>query len=109
MTEQIQDELIARDLQLNLSGAQVGQVLTRRVAVRVTDADGLVDTAELLMRIHITPVEDDDFPPICRVKPWLPQCQEPLERVAGLRRGEPSRRSVESALLAFDRREKSHR
>ncbi len=78
----------------NLAGVQVGQVLTRRVAVRVTDADNLVDTAEFLVRIHITP-EDDDFPPVCRVKPWLPQCQDPLERAARLRRGEPAVRQVE--------------
>jgi hypothetical protein len=71
----------------NLAGAQVGQVLTRRVAVRVTDADSLVGSAELIVRIHVTP-EDDDFPPVCRVKPWLPQCQEPLARAASLRRRE---------------------
>jgi hypothetical protein len=71
----------------NLAGAQVGQVVTRRVAVRVTDADGLVGSAELIVRIHVTP-EDDDFPPVCRVKPWLPQCQEPLAHTIRSRRKE---------------------
>ncbi len=71
----------------NLAGAQVGQVLTPRVAVRVTDADGLVGSAELIVRIHVTP-EDEDFPPVCRVKPWLPQCQEPLARATRSRRRE---------------------
>jgi hypothetical protein len=69
---------------VNLSGAEVGQVLTRRVAVRVTDADALVGSDEMIVRIHITP-DDDDFPPICRVRPWLPQCQESLERAVSLR------------------------
>lgn len=71
----------------NLAGAPVGQVVTRRVAARVTDADGLVGTAELIVRIHVTP-EDEEFPPICRVKPWLPQCQAALARAAGARRAE---------------------
>jgi hypothetical protein len=71
----------------NLAGAEVGQALTRRVAVRVTDADRLVGSDELIVRIHVTP-EDDDFPPVCRVRPWLPQCEEPLARAASLRRRE---------------------
>jgi hypothetical protein len=72
----------------NLTGAQVGEVLTRRVAVRVTDADNLVASSELIVRIHVTPADEDDFPPVCRVKPWLPQCQEPLARAARSRRRE---------------------
>lgn len=71
----------------NLAGAQVGEVPTRRVAVRVTDADNLVASSELIVRVHVTPAEDDGgFPPVCRVKPWLPQCQEPLASAARLRR-----------------------
>lgn len=73
----------------NLAGAQAGQVITRRVAVLVVDVDGLSGSAELIVRIHVTPADaDDDFPPICRVKPWLPQCQEPLARVLSSRRRE---------------------
>jgi hypothetical protein len=73
----------------NLGGAQAGQVITRRIAVVVVDVDGLSDSAELLVRIHVTPADvDDDFPPICRVKPWLPQCQEPLARATSSRRRE---------------------
>jgi hypothetical protein len=45
------------------------------VAVRVTDRDGLTARSEALVRIHVTD-PDDDIPPICRKKPWLPQCQE---------------------------------
>jgi hypothetical protein len=66
---------------LSLAGAQVGEVLTRRVAVLVVDADGLSASAELIVRIHVTPADTgDDFPPICKIKPWLPQCQEPMAR-----------------------------
>ena len=71
----------------NLAGAQAGEALTRRVAVRVTDADSLAGSAELIVRIYLTP-EDDGFPPVCRHKPWLPQCQEPMAHVASLRRRE---------------------
>ncbi len=76
----------------NLTGAEVGDTLTRRVALQVTDSDNLVATAEVLARVYITPPsdDDDDFPPVCRVKPWLPQCQEPLARAANLRRRELS-------------------
>lgn len=73
----------------NLAGAQVGQVITRRVAVLVVDVDGLSASAELIVRIHITPADTgDDFPPICRIKPWLPQCQEPMARAGRSRRRE---------------------
>jgi hypothetical protein len=73
----------------NLAGAQVGQVLTRRVAVLVVDVDGLSASAELIVRIHVTPADaDDDFPPICKIKPWLPQCQEPMARASRPRREE---------------------
>jgi hypothetical protein len=73
----------------NLAGAQVGQVMTRRVAVLVVDVDGLSASAELIVRIHVTPADpDDDFPPICRIKPWLPQCQEPMARASRPRREE---------------------
>jgi hypothetical protein len=74
------------NFRFNLAGAQVGQILTRRVAAQVTDVDGLVGSGETIVRIHITPADDDDgFPPICRNKPWLPQCQEPLARLVSSR------------------------
>ncbi|MFQ5627943.1 MAG: hypothetical protein ACE5I1_04215 [bacterium] len=61
-------------IDFNTSGASVGDVLTRRVAVRVTDEDGLVAQADMTVQIHVTDLLDDAIPPICRVKPWLPQC-----------------------------------
>lgn len=75
-------------MRFNLTGTQVDQVLTRRVSVQVTDADNLTASSELIVHIHITPADEDDFPPVCRVKPWLPQCQEPLARAARSRRRE---------------------
>jgi hypothetical protein len=73
------------NIRFNLGSTEAGQVLTRRVSVRVTDADGLAAQADELVSIFIVPGDDDNnFPPICKTKPWLPQCQAPL---AGLRSG----------------------
>ena len=74
--------------QFDTSGAQAGTVLMKRVAVLVVDSDGLRASAEILVRIHVIPPqnEDDDFPLVCRTKPWLPQCQEPMLRAASSRR-----------------------
>jgi hypothetical protein len=78
----------ATHINFSVIGAKAGDVVTRRVTVRVTDADDLIGLAELSVRIHVTPkeVDDDDFPNICLHKPWLPVCQEPMERAAGSRR-----------------------
>jgi hypothetical protein len=72
-------------IRFNLGSTQAGQVLTRRVSVRVTDADGLAAQADLAVSIHIVPKDDDNdhFPPICKSKPWLPQCQTPMARLRG--------------------------
>lgn len=71
------------DFKFNTAGTQGGQILTRRVAVLVVDADGLSASAEVFVRIHITPTGgDDDFPPVCKNKPWLPQCKEPMARLS---------------------------
>jgi hypothetical protein len=75
----------------NLADTHVGQIVTRRVAVLVVDTDGLSASAEMFVRIHITPADTNgDFPPICKMKPWLPQCQEPMARLARSRRKEPA-------------------
>jgi hypothetical protein len=75
----------------DLADAHVGQIVTRRVAVLVVDADGLSASGELFVRIHVTPADTDgDFPPICKIKPWLPQCQEPMARLARSRHKEPA-------------------
>jgi len=70
-------------IRFNLSGATPGQVVTKRVTVRVTDADNLSAEAEVMVRISITVADEDNLPPICRLKPWLPQCQEPMARLRG--------------------------
>jgi hypothetical protein len=70
-------------IRFNLGSSRAGQVLTRRVSVRVTDADGLAAEADVVVSIHIVPAEDDNFPPICKSKPWLPQCKAPMARLRG--------------------------
>ena len=53
-----------------------GDVQTMTVRVQVTDLDGVVANASLPVRLHVKSVEDDPLEdPICRVKPWLPQCR----------------------------------
>lgn len=61
-------------VRLNVAGAGPGDVRTRRVALRVTDTDNLTASAETTVNIHVIEIEEDT-PPVCRVKPWLPQCQ----------------------------------
>jgi hypothetical protein len=57
--------------------AEVGTVITRLVTADVTDLDGgrTLHAPPLSVRIHVTSLDDTGLPPICRVKPWLPQCQ----------------------------------
>ncbi len=62
-------------IDFDLSEAGPGSVQTRRVEVNVTDEDNLVAVNEALVRIHVTDLLEEDLPPVCRVKPWLPQCQ----------------------------------
>lgn len=62
----------------SLGATSAGQMLTRDVAVTVTDADGLVARDELTVSIRVTEPNDPADPsddPICLVRPWLPQCQ----------------------------------
>ena len=48
----------------------VGAVSEHRVTVRVTDVDGLTAVRTITVRISYEP----NGPPICRVKPYLPEC-----------------------------------
>jgi hypothetical protein len=64
------------NVRFDLGTVQAKQVLKRRLAVSVTDQDGLNAQAGLDVSIHITAtVDDGGVPPICRHKPWLPVCQ----------------------------------
>ncbi|MEO7454058.1 MAG: hypothetical protein ABIV13_04780 [Fimbriimonadales bacterium] len=49
------------------------QVINRKVQVRVTDADGLFAEDEITVRLRRV-THDPSLPPVCKVKPWLPQC-----------------------------------
>jgi hypothetical protein len=76
------------NFRFSLGNAQVGQV-TKRISVQVTDADGLTASADRMVSIFVTPADDDDFPPACKAKPWLPQCQESLARARKARERTP--------------------
>jgi hypothetical protein len=74
-------------IRFDVTGAQGGDVLTKRVSVSVTDVDDLIAEAEIVVRIDITFADDDDdLPPVCRVKPSLPQCNEPIRAAVERRR-----------------------
>jgi len=58
----------------NLPNLAVGQQVQRNVVARVTDADGITKTA--LQPVTLKRVTDSDpVSPMCKAKPWLPQCQ----------------------------------
>jgi hypothetical protein len=61
-------------VRFNTSGTDPGDILTKLVRLRVTDADDLVAQDDVTVRIHVT-VDTDDLPPVCKVKPWLPVCE----------------------------------
>jgi hypothetical protein len=60
-------------IRFNIGAARIGQVLTKRVHVRVTDRDGLDAEDELIVRIHVI-ASDPEIPIYCRKRPWLPNC-----------------------------------
>jgi len=53
--------------------AKPGGSFQRTVKVRVTDLEGSVATASLTVSIYVN--DSSDFPAICKIKPWLPECQ----------------------------------
>jgi hypothetical protein len=63
------------NIRFNLGQTQPGQVITRTLTVTVTDADGLSDSSSKEVKIYVPHELDDNLPPICRIKPYLPQCR----------------------------------
>jgi hypothetical protein len=59
--------------------------LVERIIVGSQDAPDVNAGAGATAQVHITS-SDDDIPPVCKAKPWLPQCEAPLARAASLRR-----------------------
>lgn len=49
-----------------------GDSFQRTLTVRVTDAEGTRVTASRMVTIFVN--ESGGLPPVCQVKPWLPQC-----------------------------------
>jgi len=54
--------------------AQPGDRLEFTVSVRVSDTDGSSVTASLMVSVAVSD-QSDGLPPVCKIKPWLPQCQ----------------------------------
>ena len=54
-----------------------GESFERTVSLRITDVEGSSVTASRSVTVFVN--EDDNLPPICQIRPWLPQCnpQEP--------------------------------
>jgi hypothetical protein len=52
--------------------APQGEAFERTVSVRVTDSEGSSVTASKIVTVFVN--EDDNLPPICQIRPWLPQC-----------------------------------
>jgi hypothetical protein len=54
--------------------ARAGDQFQRAVSVSTTDAEGLTASGStfFVFRIH---AEQEDIPPVCKKKPWLPNCQ----------------------------------
>ncbi|MGH8734829.1 MAG: hypothetical protein ACREVB_14165, partial [Burkholderiales bacterium] len=61
----------------DLAGTKAGEIVASDVRLRVTDADGLVAESAAAVRIHVTPGPDEPAgpSPICKRRPWLPECQ----------------------------------
>jgi hypothetical protein len=59
----------------DLTGVPDNVVVMRDVSVQVTDSDGVSATGTVSVEIHRSNFGEPRIPPICRVKPWLPQCR----------------------------------
>lgn len=59
------------------ANAKAGHVYQKQLWVQVTDVDGLIQQAEESIGLHVVSSSSDGngTPPICRIKPWLPECQ----------------------------------
>ncbi len=55
-------------------GAPAGSIVKHRIAVDATDADGPIPRATLDIEVHVVDQSNTSIPPVCLVKPWLPQC-----------------------------------
>jgi hypothetical protein len=67
--------LMSASMTWSLPTLTSGQKTSRNLVVTVTDADGV--TAQRLKTITLSRVTDDGggVNPICKSKPWSPQCQ----------------------------------
>ena len=64
-------------IRYNCTGITVSTPRHRKLSVKVTDADNLQAVEECAVHIHARHAQDPeepDLPPICQIRPWLPQC-----------------------------------
>jgi hypothetical protein len=65
----------ATAIRFDLDGLALGESVSREVRLTATDTDDLTAQATVFARIFMTNPDDDTRPPICKTRPWLPQCQ----------------------------------
>jgi hypothetical protein len=58
-------------ISFSTGGAPAGSVVKRQVTVHIVDADGLHADAGATVEIHVSDMNDDTVPAVCRTKPWL--------------------------------------
>jgi len=73
------DQARVTSITFTVGSLEPGKSTTREVRITVTDADNLTATAMVAVRIFMTDPDEVDTgqPPICKVRPWLPQCNPP--------------------------------
>ena len=71
------DRAKVTSITFDLAGLEVGENISRQVRVTATDADNLTATASVTVKIFMIDPDEElgGLPPICKVRPWLPQCQ----------------------------------
>jgi hypothetical protein len=74
------DRAKVTSITFDLAGLDVGESTLREVRLTATDADNLTAAAAVMVRIFRTDPTVEEMggvPPICKVRPWLPQCNPP--------------------------------
>ncbi len=64
----------SRRIRYDCTGIEFGAPISKRLSVKITDADGLQVEFGCLVDIVARPPLDPGLPAICRNRPWLPQC-----------------------------------
>jgi hypothetical protein len=62
-------------VRFNVDDIPPGTSVNRTVTVNVRDADGLQASDSIEVGLFMPREDTPDEPPVCQVRPWLPQCQ----------------------------------